>query len=513
MSKIRPLPQRPYAFPRAGTYSVVSGARHVTTLGAALLCLSGCAVGPDFVEPAPSLPVAWTQSGGTSEPVDEWWTLLGDPLLVSLIDRSHAANLDLKQAVTRIEQSRARSQRAFGALLPALSATGDGRRSGRGSGGLSIVNGSTVSTSPQQTGPTNLFRDGFDAAWELDLFGGIRRGIEAAEASVEQARHNYRAVLVSLNGEVATRYATLRGLQEQLRVTEENIALQRSTLSIVDRRQKGGFASALESSNAKADLANTEATLPPIRSALSQEIYALSYLLAEEPQALLSELAKVAPLPTGPLEPVLALPATMIRQRPDIAAAEQALHAATAEVGVAIADLYPKVSLSALTRVQGETLGSLDNWSDRLWSLVAALNQPIFAGGRLTATVREKQALREEAALEYQKKVLQALREVESALANVTAERTRADALARSVTERREALRNVQELYRSGLVEFLQVLDVQRTLFTTESNLAISRRDGLVNLVGLYKALGGGARLQPLSKTAGDPSQKSSPPS
>ncbi len=459
-----------------------------------LLMLTSCAVGPDFKPPQVEVPQEWSTAASKEAPVDEWWKLFNDPVLLSLIERADKANLTLAEAQARVLQARADVIAVRAPLFPSISAIGEFQRSRTGGEAFSAESPSGTPIAVSRSGraePQSLFRTGFDASWELDLFGGNRRALEAARADLRAFQEAYLNTLVSLRGETATNYIILRGLQAQLDVTRNNLAVQKKNADIVIRRYNAGFASRLELANAEAEVAATAAQIPLLQASIRRQIFILSVLLAQPPAALEQELTPAAALPAVPAEIVLGLPADLARRRPDIRQAEADLHAATAQVGVAVADLFPKLSLSGLVTLRGSTFDALGEWSNRLWSFAAGGSQAVFQGGRLAAAVKSREAAREQALLRYRAAVLDALREVETALADLKAEEERAAALQEAAAKNQEALNHATRLYSSGLADFLEVLTAERSLYNTELSLAISRQNALNALISVYKALGG----------------------
>ncbi|MEJ2031545.1 MAG: efflux transporter outer membrane subunit [Deltaproteobacteria bacterium] len=449
-------------------------------LGAGIPLFSGCMVGPNFQRPSMKMPGSWSGKKVAAEvPAAEqklasWWTLFGDPLLTSLVERAAAANLDLHIAEARVRQARAARQIAVSGLGPTLDANGFYQRS-RTSG---VVG--------------DLYRAGFDAGWEIDLFGGNRRNVEAATADLEATVESLRDVLVSLSAEVASDYINLRTLQQQLAVARKNLRIQKHTTSIVRQRFEAGFVGRLDVSNAEAQQAATAAQIPLLESAARQTNYALSVLLGQEPGALLAELTPAAAVPAYPPAVPIGLPSDLLRRRPDIRRAEAALHAATAQIGVATADLFPRFNLTGILNFSGPHLGSLFTWADRGWSFGPSVSWRLFESGGIRANIELQKALQQEEGLAYQQTVLTALQEVENALVAADKEKIHYEKLKESVAADRQAVALATELYRSGETDFLSVLVAERALYVAEDALAQSQGALSTDLVALYKALGGG---------------------
>lgn len=447
--------------------------------------LTGCMVGPDFRAPEPHVPVQWQGAAADSRPaapeeLARWWTLFADPELTSLEERAIAANLDLKQAEARVRQARAARAVAASGLGPTVD------------GGASYRRSRSPETERSPAVTSSLYEAGFDASWELDLFGGVRRGVEAADADLAASIEARNAVLVSLSAELATNYLSLRGLQEQLAIARRNLAAQTQSAELIRRRFAVGFVSKLDVSRAEALAATTASQIPLLESAARQTIYSISILLGTEPAALMAELGPAAALPAAPPLVPTGVPSELLRRRPDIRKAEAVLHASTARIGVAEADLFPRFTISGSLGLQNSDFSSTFNRASRFWSFGPALNWRLFDLGSTRANIELKKAVREEDLLAYQQTLLTALQEVENALIASTKEEERQAALATAVSANRQAVELAQKLYAAGEGDFLAVLDAQRSLYVTEDSLSQSRRNLVTQLVALFKALGGG---------------------
>lgn len=464
--------------------------------------LAGCAVGPDYAPPKPEAPARWSEAAGlrAGAAPAEWWKNFRDPLLDRLVAEAMAANLDLKQAEYRIRDARAQRTGAIAQGLPSLAAHSNlsQRYNNYGGGGGATTGATGTAGIPLGAGYgssgnrlIDIFQSGFDAQWEVDLFGGIRRSIEAAEAGIEAEQENRRDVLVSLLGEVARRYIEVRANQRQMAITRQNLATQEDTLGLTRSRERAGLASTLEVAQQESQAAATRSQLPVYETATKQAVHALAVLLGKPPGALAERLEREGPVPTAAGELVAELPSELLRRRPDIRRAERQLAAATAEVGVATADLYPKVNLSAFLGLQNMRVTDLTPVG-KSWSLASSVSLPIFNWGRIRANIDSKEAQREQSFVAYQNIVLNAFREVEDALVAHGKERERRAALAQSVDAARLAVNLAEERYRRGLTAFLDVLETQRALYQAESNLVASEAQVSTDLVALYKALGGG---------------------
>ncbi|MBF0549558.1 MAG: efflux transporter outer membrane subunit [Deltaproteobacteria bacterium] len=462
-----------------------------------ILLTTGCAVGPDFRKPQPAVPAAYSGLGPvaasqtgktTSQPAQlvEWWKIFNDPTLTSLVGRAIESNLDLRQATSRIRQARAMRGMAASGLWPAINVGASYTRSqgseSTGGGGLSSGSGSVQ----------NLFQTGLDAAWELDIFGGTRRGVEAAQADVQTAVEDRRDILVSLIAEVGTDYVGLRGYQQQIIVNQKNLTAQKHTAEITRKRYEAGFVTGLDVANAAAQAATTESLIPVLESLAQGTIYNLSVLLGREPAALAEELSGEKPLPTTPPEVPVGLPSDLLRRRPDIRRAEAVIHATTARIGVATADLFPKFSLTGSFGLMSSTFSPLGNWSSRFWSYGPSVTWPIFDAGRIRWNIEVQNAVQEQALLAYEKAVLTALKDVETALVAYTKEQQHLRLLTEAVRNNSKAVELSRKLYVAGKTDFLNVLNAERSLNASEDAQVQSTRALSTNLIALYKALGGG---------------------
>jgi NodT family efflux transporter outer membrane factor (OMF) lipoprotein len=455
------------------------------------LLVAGCMVGPDYQPPDVTAPSAWegvteqavaAPSMATYQPprLTAWWRTFQDPKLTALVDEAMTANLDLQLAAARLRQARAARGVIAGGMWPFLDASSSYQR--------------TRSTVGDESVPStrNVYRMGFDAAWELDLFGGIRRNLEAANADITAAQEGLRDAQVSLIAEVAFNYVQLRGLQQQMVIAQRNLQVQQHTADITRQRQQVGFVSRLDVVKAEAQVATTQAQLPGLETASRQAIYALSVLLARSPGGLLHELTETQPLPVTPPVVPVGLPSHLLRRRPDIRQAEAQLHTATAQIGVATADLFPKFSLTGSVSWQSNLLQRWISKSHFSSALGPTLQWAIFQGGSVVSNIRVQEALRDQAFLTYRKTVLTAFQDVENALIAFAKEWQHRQALTDAVTANREAVRLATLLYTQGQSDFLSLLDAQRSLYVSEDALVRSNQTTAASLIALYKALGGG---------------------
>ncbi len=433
----------------------------------------------------------------------DWWTLFNDPTLTALEKRVANENLDVSIAALRIEQSRAQYDQARAAGLPNIDANASYTRQKASNVGefanapnplgASGISGSTAGAlASHELNAFDVFQAGFEASWELDLWGRIRRSVEASRASAAASEEMRRGILLTNLAEVARDYITLRGVQTELRIARDNVGIAQDSLKLTRQRAEGGVTTNLDVANASAQLSTTLAQIPSLEQQEAQLINALSLLLGLPPNGLRAELASpraVPPVP--PLVPV-GLPSELARRRPDVRQAEAQLHVATANIGVATAAFYPSVTLSGSAGLQSIQFAPLFGLNARQFAIGPTLSVPLFEGGRLKATLRLTEAQQKEAAVAYQQTVLRALHEVDNALTAYRSEQGRRGQLIDAVAENRRALDLAKARYEQGVTDFLTVLDTQRTLLSNELLLADSTTTVSANLVVLYKALGGG---------------------
>ena len=462
-----------------------------TASAAVLAMAAGCTVGPDYVPPETQAPAQWTEAAtpgliGTGpeagRQLERWWTAFKDPTLDRLVERAVADNLDLKIAEQRLLEARAQRAEAAAGFYPTLDGSASAERQRY----------STALKFPPFGGIANTFQAGFDASWEIDIFGKTRRAVEAADASVQATVESRRDVLVSLLAELGQDYATLRSAQARLVIADRNIKADQDGLDLTRDKYKGGLGNELDVAQAQAQLETINAAVPQLQTAVAQQSHAIAVLLGQEPGALEAELATPAALPPAP--PVLpaAVPSDVVRNRPDIRAAEREIAGANAQIGVAIAQMFPSFSITPSFGIAGGSLSHLLNDGALQWGAPASISVPIFEGGKLEANVAQAKAVAEEDRLTYRKTVLTAFQEVEDALVAYGAERRRHDRLIAAVAADRIAVDRATALYRSGLGNFLSVLDGERSLYSAEDAAAQSELTLTQQTIALYKALGAG---------------------
>lgn len=483
----------------------------VVPVAVLMALLQGCTVSPRARLSSLPVPDDWsaaqdleitTDGAPQTRPVAEltrWWRTLNDPLLHSLIDRAVATNLDVREAEARIREARALRTVTAAEAWPLIDVSGSYTRSRRSESVISVPSGSsgggtggTAGSFFGFSGEQEFFQTSFDASWELDVFGRVRWSVEAAEADIAAAEDNRRDVLVTLLAEVARQYVELRGFQYRLAIARENIQAQQESVELTRARFQAGLTSALDVAEAEALLANTRAQVPTLESGARQSIHRLGVLLGQAPGALLEELSSPTPIPAATLDGSIGLPAELLRRRPDVRRAEHELTAATARVGAAAADLYPRFSLTGIVGFQSLDLADLAEWPSRFWTTGPTVRWPVFDAGRIRANIRVQDARQEQALARYERTLLRSLEDVENALVAYAREQERRHLLVEAVRADREAVTLATERYTGGLTDFLNVILAQRALYTSQDALAQSETAAVVNLIALYKALGGG---------------------
>ncbi|MBI3869438.1 MAG: efflux transporter outer membrane subunit [Verrucomicrobia bacterium] len=464
--------------------------------------LSGCAAGPDYKPPASVAPPAF-HHGGTNAPastanaeamdVSAWWTVFHDATLDSLILEAASTNLDLRVASARILEARALRMGSRAGWFPGVNAGGSYSRTRPSE---NTVGGRNLKAFhiPLET---DNFSAGFDMSWELDLFGGTRRAVEAATADAAASVEARREVLVSVLAEVGLSYLDLRGYQRQLQVAQGNLKAQERTLQLTRDRFKAGLTSELDTARSEAQVALTRAQIPPFEDGVERASHRLAVLLGQPPGALHSRLDPLAAIPSAPPAIPVGLPSDLLRRRPDVRRAERELASATARVGVATSDLFPKFFLTGAAGLQSLDSSDFFNAGSRNWSLGPSLKWPIFSAGRIRQNIQAQKAREQQAALRYEQVVLRSLEEVENALVSFGKEQERFRSLndAERATRRASAL--ALDQHQAGLVDFLTVLEAERSLLATQDEQARSERALGQDLIRLYKALGGGWRPDP----------------
>jgi NodT family efflux transporter outer membrane factor (OMF) lipoprotein len=433
-------------------------------------------------------------------PASFWWQQFHDPALDRLEEHAAAGNLDLQAAFLRIVEAREQAQSARAEGLPSLNASASYSREQLGLAGIiksqHINQGAASST---ETGlisalesPVNLYQLGFDASWELDLFGKVRRSVEAADARSTGAVESRNDLLVSLEAEVAQDYFQLRAAQMLRAIIDDQIAAQREVFDLTQNRQQHGLASEADVDSAQAQLSTLQSELPPYEQSIATSRHALAVLTGLTPEAMDADFGDSGDLPALPAVIPVGVPSTLARRRPDIRQSEAALHAATAQIGVAVASLFPDISLTGSLGLRNLSPGYLFDWDSKFYTFGPTVSIPIFHGGALVSNVRLSRAQAAEAALNYRKTVLQALEEVEDGLTGLHQDAARTASLRDTVTADQHALEVDLDAYRHGLLTYISVLTVQIQTVQARQQLAQASLTQNTDLVKLYKALGGG---------------------
>ena len=461
-----------------------------------LLLISGCAVGPRYQRPVVSVAQNWsppeTRGIDTSAPVAEWWTSFNDPQLATLIRRAVEDNLDLKLAAARVTEARAARGIAQAGLLPSVGAETSATRNR-----LRLLAAPSSATAAARTAQVefNNFEAHFDAAWEPDVFGRLRQGLRAASADVEATEQARRAVLVTLLGDVGRSYAELRGLQLRLAIAEQNIRTQQDTFEVTQARAQAGLATDLDVERARAQMEATRSIVPTLQSGIQGAIHRLSVLLGHDPGALTAELSSSAPVPVTPPEVPVGLRSDLLQRRPDLRQAEAEIASATAHLAEAKAEWFPRFTLFGTAGRQASQLHDITVGVGNFFTAGPAISVPIFTGGRIRSNIHVQNARLQQSVIRYRSAVLSALEETENALVNYSNEQLRRERLEIAVRGNEEAVKLSRERYQAGLTDFLAVLDAQRELYANEDLSAQSRTAQTLDLIALYKALGGGWQL------------------
>jgi len=464
-------------------------------LCAVALCaaLGGCtALGPDYAPETPLHPPSWStplpdapNAGG--EPLADWWQSFGDPVLDRLAGLALAHNQDLGIAHQRLLQARAERDQVASRLGPELGAGADASAS-RSARALDY---------PPGIGESRSYRLGLDASWEIDLFGGRRRAAEAAQAQAQAVEEDEHALRVSLMAEVAASYATLRATQERVLIARDNIASLAAAQHLAETACRHGLGTTVEVSQARAERELGEARVPALRGDEARLIHALGVLAGGFPGDLKEILEAGPPTPMGAPALPAGVPSEMLRNRPDILAAERRLAAASAQIGVAEAERFPKFVIPLSLGSAASLVHDLFSDASIAWSIGAGASQSLYDGGRTRAGVRAALAHAQAQRLAYEQSVRRAFQDVEDALAGLNAQRSRQAALAAAVRDSQTALDRSTRLYRNGLSGYLSVLTAQRATYQARDALALSRLAHVQHVIGLYKALGAGWQAPP----------------
>ena len=474
--------------------------------------LGGCTLlGPDFVAPEAAAPAAFAvgaaaagHSQVVAEPVEaKWWRLFNDPVLTGLEARLGAGNFDLRAAAIRLLEARARLGVSAAAGQPNLNldaAYSNARTSSVGPFNLPTRTATSASGAPQSRSSPgsriyeahDIFQPGFDVSWELDVWGRIARMVESSGAQLEATEEARRDIQVTASAELARAYLLLRGTQRKAAITRENLEIAAKSLKLTRERAAGGVTTDLDVANAAAIAETIAAQLPALEARQAELANSIALLLGAQPRALEVELAAPRALPPPPPRVPVGLPSDLARRRPDIRRAEAELHAATADIGVATADFYPRFMLAGTGSVLALNVHQLFDQRALTYGIGPSVSLPIFDGGRITRTLELREAQQQEAAVLWQRTVLGALHDVDNALTAFEAEQRRRDRLEAASRANHRALALAAQRYEQGVADFLQVLVAQRNLLAAEQDLSDSLTAISVDMVQLYKSLGGG---------------------
>lgn len=446
--------------------------------------VAGCiATGPDYTPPETTTTATWhtqLEGGLNNEEMDpnalaSWWTTINDPKLSSLIERAKANNLDLRNARARVRESRASRGIVMAGFYPTLDVTGSATRN----------------RSKADKTTSSLYSTSFDAGWEMDIFGGVRRSVEAVDADLQSVQEDLHDVLVSLFAEVALNYVEVRTYQARLDAVQASIESQTETYQLTLWRSQAGLSDELAVQQARYNLESSRSQIPTLRTGLEEAMNRIAVLLGERPGELHAEIEKPEPVPVAPLDVAVGVPADVIRRRPDIRSAERALAAQTARIGVAEASLYPSFTLNGSIGLEALSLKDIKSAA---WSLSGGprFTWPIFDAGAIRQNIEVQSALAEQALVQYESAVLDALEDVENALVSYVQEQRKRETLQEAVLAAEMAAKLAQHKYQAGLTDFSDVLDAQRSLLSFQDQLAQSDGAVTTDLIQLYKALGGG---------------------
>jgi len=455
-----------------------------------LAMAAGCTVGPDYERPETKTPEQWQQSILDRDPaivpaqaeIEQWWDILGDPVLDRLIEEAGRNNFDLRIAIARVEEAREFVGVVSGEAYPQVGASANASRSRISENVLPLPGGQT----------NNTFDIGVGASWEIDVFGRIRRAVEAATAEFQATEEDRNDVLISVYAQVGRSYVALRTAQARMAAAERNIESQQEILTLTRTRFKYGLASDLDVAQAEQVLASSEATVPEIQVQVDRSMHALALLVGRAPSALKEELAPPRPIPGLDTSIRIGVPADLIRRRPDIRRAERRLAAQTARIGVATAELYPSFNILGMLGLAAGKTSAVFTSGSHTYSLGGGILWNLFAGGSIRSQIRVEGARAKQAKLYYERTVLNALREVEDNLVDLAENEKRRAALGRNTEAASRSLRLALELYKDGLRDFQSTLDAERALFAAEDRSSAADGSTASSLINLYQALGGG---------------------
>lgn len=466
----------------------------------AALGLGACltTVGPDYAPPKAPAPDAWharlpdglTSQTASAETLARWWETFNDPVLTALVHDAIAGNLDLQTALSSVRQARAQAAITRSSLYPTLDASGSATHqySRTESKASAAAGGGTVLTKTE----ANVYRAGFDASWELDMFGGLRRDLEASLRDMQAQEASFYDVLVSLTAEVATNYVTARAYQTRIDLAEKNLAMQKETLDLVESKFTAELIDELPVQQARYTYENTAAQIPTLRAGLEEALNRLAVLLGQTPGAVHERLNAHRPIPTPPAAVAVGVPSDALRRRPDLRQAEMELAAQTARIGVAVAELYPKFYLTGSLSRQGEGTLGFRNYATDALSFGPSVSWRLLDAGAIRQNINVQTEKQKQALLAYRSAVLSALEEADNKIYAIGQEQIRRERLDAAVTAARSALELSNSQYAVGQVDFTDVIGAEQALLTYEDNLAQSQGTIATDLISLFKALGGG---------------------
>jgi NodT family efflux transporter outer membrane factor (OMF) lipoprotein len=462
--------------------------KYIILLLSAIFMLSGCmTVGPDYSAPEMQTPASWQKDDAKVTPdkqseqeiLARWWTTFNDPILSSLMERAVTGNLSLKQALNNVIQARIQRGITDADRFPLVNSSASAGRT------------YSEDTKGNFLG-TNSFRLGLDASWELDLFGGVRRSIEAADADLQATQESYRDVLVSLLAEVALNYVEVRSYQSQLSIAESNLKSQEDTYNITKWRHQAGLTTSLDVENANKNLEQTRSQIPSLKSGMGQAKTRIAVLLGSEPGSLYAELDEYKPIPVAPAEIALGIPADLMRRRPDLRKAERELAAQTARIGVAEAERYPKISLSGNIGLSALSIGELFNPDFLTTGASSGISWPVYNAGKIMKNIEIQWAVQEQKLIIYKSALLTALEDVENAMTSYSYDQIRMESLSKASKSAELAARISRAYYSSGLSDFQSVLEAESTQMSLQNDQAQTEAQIIKDIISLYKALGGG---------------------
>jgi NodT family efflux transporter outer membrane factor (OMF) lipoprotein len=483
--------------------------------------LTGCEMGPNFSPPRPAVPTAYIQDAPPSETVPYatgdsvdpvWWQSFNDPTLTRLEGMAVTQNLDLQIATERLLEAEAQAQVTGANLYPNLSGAGSYTREGPSKEGIfsafgggasastsagSVASGATGTAgggafSGSTIAPLDLYQYGLQSMYDLDLWGKNRRAVEASIAAARQSAEARRAALLNVEAQVASYYIQLRGTETVLAITQKNLDSAKQLVDLTVERQQAGLTTSLDVANARATQAQIASQIPALVAQRDTDIGAIGLLLGVTPQTLPAELVTPAAVPLAPPSVPIGLPSDLVRRRPDVREAEQALHEATAETGVAVASFFPDISLSGSVSLQALQFKNLNEFKAITYAVGPNISIPLFEGGELTGQLKLRKAQQQEAALNYAKTVLTAFYQVDTALVDYNQEHATLDELKIDTQQSQIALGLAEDQYKQGLADYLSVLNAQQSFLTAQQNEAQSVARVSTDLVTLYQALGGG---------------------